>query len=291
VIEILVANSAGFCFGVKRAINIATKCAESAGGEIYTYGPIIHNPQEVKKLEGARIFTKKRLEEMEGGTVIIRSHGAKIEDFNVAENRGLKIIDATCPFVKKSQEIVSRLTKEGYSVIVAGEKDHPEVQGVISYGSNDILVAASAEELKDMPTKTRIGIVAQTTLSIKRLQEVTSFCLTRASEVKVYNTICDATIIRQRESEEIARRVDCMLVVGGRNSANTNRLAKLCRAIQPNTHHIEVAEEIKQEWFKDAGRIGVTGGASTPAWLIEEVLAKINSMAGRFTSQQNVAGR
>jgi 4-hydroxy-3-methylbut-2-enyl diphosphate reductase len=289
--EILVARSAGFCFGVKRAINMATECAEGVDSEIYTYGPIIHNPQVVKKLEGARVFTKKRLEEMEACTVIIRSHGAKIEDFNVAQDKGLKIVDATCPFVKKSQEIVSRLTQEGYSVIVVGEKNHPEVQGVISYGSDDILVAASAEELKGMPTKTKIGIVAQTTLSITTLQKVTSFCLTKASEVKVYNTICDATIIRQRESEEIATMVDCMLVVGGRNSANTNRLANLCRTIQPNTRHIEVAEEIKKEWFNGVARVGVTGGASTPSWLIEEVLTKINTLAGRSTSQQDVAGR
>jgi 4-hydroxy-3-methylbut-2-enyl diphosphate reductase len=289
--EILVAGSAGFCFGVKRAINMATECAEGADGEIYTYGPIIHNPQVVKKLEESRIFTKKTLEDMEEGTVIIRSHGAKIEDFDVAGDKGLKIIDATCPFVKKSQKIVSLLTKEGYSVIVVGERDHPEVQGVISYGGDDILVVASAEELKDMPTKIKLGIVAQTTLSIKKLQEVTSFCLTRASEVKVYNTICDATILRLKESEAIARRADCMFVVGGRNSANTNRLAKLCRSIQPKTHHIEVAEEIKEEWFEGVERVGVTGGASTPGWLIEEVLSKINAVAGKFTLPEDETGQ
>jgi 4-hydroxy-3-methylbut-2-enyl diphosphate reductase len=289
--EILVAGSAGFCFGVKRAINMATECAEGTEGEIYTYGPIIHNPQVVKKLEGSRIFTKEGFDEMEEGTVIIRSHGAKIEDFHVAENKGLTIVDATCPFVKKSQEIVSKLTKEGYSVIIVGEKDHPEVRGVISYGSGDMAVVASAEELKDMPRKGKIGIVAQTTLSITKLQEVTNFCLTRATEVKVYNTICDATTIRQRESEEIARRVECMIVVGGRNSANTNRLTELCRAIQNNTHHIEVAGEINRDWFEGAERVGVTGGASTPGWLIDEVISNIKIVAGESTLSKDSAGR
>jgi 4-hydroxy-3-methylbut-2-enyl diphosphate reductase len=276
--EILVARSAGFCFGVKRAINIATEYAQGAEGEIYTYGPIIHNPQVVKELEASRIYTRGKLEELEGGTVIIRSHGAKMEDFTLAGDRGLKIVDATCPFVKKAQKIVSLLSKEGYFVIVAGEKNHPEVKGLLSYGGSEIMVAASAEELKDMPHKKRIGIVAQTTLSVEKLREVTSFCLTRASEVKVFNTICDATKIRQQESTEIARRVELMLVVGGRNSANTNRLADLCRAIRPNTRHIEIAAEIIAEWFEGVKRVGVAGGASTPSWLIEEVVKKINAL-------------
>lgn len=277
--DILVAGSAGFCFGVKRAINMATECAESAEGDIYTYGPIIHNPQVVKKLEEARIYPRNDLDEMEGGTLIIRSHGAKVEDFSAAGAKGLKIVDATCPFVKKTQQFVSSLTKEGYSVVVVGEKDHPEVKGLLSYGGDDITVASSAREIKDMPSKKKIGIVAQTTVSTERLKEVTSFCLSRASELKVYNTICDATMIRQRESQEIAGRSDLMVVVGGRNSANTKRLAEMCRAIQPNTRHIEVAGEIKSGWFKGLRCVGVAGGASTPGWLIDEVVAKINSVA------------
>lgn len=279
--KVLVASSAGFCFGVKRAINMAMECAESADGNIYTYGPIIHNPQVVAKLEDSNIQAKKRLSEMDGGgTVIIRSHGVKVEDYKEAEDRGLSIIDATCPFVKKSQDLVAQLTREGYMVIVVGEKDHPEVQGVLSYGGGDVRVAYSVDELSDLPgdEESRIGIVAQTTLSIKKLQEITSFCLTRSSDVKVFNTICDATSLRQTESVEIAKRVDVMIIVGGRNSANTNRLAELCVAIQPNSHHIEVSGEISGDWFAGAKSAGITAGASTPSWLINEVVKRVEEI-------------
>ncbi|MBI5598500.1 MAG: 4-hydroxy-3-methylbut-2-enyl diphosphate reductase [Deltaproteobacteria bacterium] len=277
--EIIIAKSAGFCFGVKRAITIAKERAAS-GGEIYTLGPIIHNPQAVKRLaDSFNIHPKKTIEEMRGGTVIIRSHGVKLQELGAATGKGLNIVDATCPFVKKTQDLVGELTREGYAVVVVGEKEHPEVQGIMSYGSADIIVAASVEELKDMTRKKKIGIVAQTTQSQERLQAIVSFCLTMASEVKVYNTICNATSIRQRESVELSRTVDCVVVVGGKNSANTRRLAEICRSIQPRTHHIEEASEIDPGWFEGVERLGITAGASTPNWIIRDVIAKLEQLA------------
>ena len=278
--EILIAKSAGFCFGVKRAINIAKKSSDDVRGEISTLGPIIHNPQVVKKLEdSANIRPRKTLEEIQGGTIIIRSHGVKLKEFAAAKEKGLNIVDATCPFVKKTQELVSDLTKEGYTVIVVGDREHPEVQGIISYGNPDIIVAASVDEIKDLPKREKIGIVAQTTQSQERLQKIADFCLTRASEVKVCNTICSATSVRQEESVEISKEVECMIVIGGKNSGNTRRLFEVCHSIQPKTYHIEEAREIDPAWFEGIERLGVTAGASTPKWIIEEVISRLEELA------------
>lgn len=276
--EIIVADSAGFCFGVKRAIKMASKSADNIDGNINTLGPIIHNPQVVEKLEKeSGISAKATLNDIENGTVIIRSHGVPKEVMGEANEKGLNVVDATCPFVTSSQDIVQSLVEEGYYTIIVGEKEHPEMIGVLSYGSEDTVVIASVDELKDLPEKAKIGIIAQTTLPIKTLQEVASFCLTKSPDVKICNTICDATSVRQKESAEVAEKVDCMVVVGGRNSANTDKLQKICKDIQPDTHHIEVATELDSSWFQDKSKIGVTAGASTPDWIIEDVVNKISS--------------
>lgn len=277
--EILVAKSSGFCFGVKRAIKIADKCASTGPeGGIFTLGPIIHNPQVVKRLEESQVFAKKSLKDIDSGTVIIRSHGVKLEEYNEAREKGLGIVDATCPFVRKAQDLVSQLTGEGYVVIVVGEKDHPEVMGLVSYGNEKVRVVSGLAELADMPRVKRLGIVAQTTLPMEKLEDVVRFCLHKATEIKVFNTICNATSTRQAESAALAKQVDVMVVVGGKNSANTRRLAEVCLAIQPKTYHIEVASELDPAWFIGAGSAGVTSGASTPDWLIDEVVERISAM-------------
>ncbi|MEE9614388.1 MAG: 4-hydroxy-3-methylbut-2-enyl diphosphate reductase [Thermodesulfobacteriota bacterium] len=278
--EIVVAKSAGFCFGVKRAMNMASTCSDKAAGEIYTLGPIIHNPQVVKRLEEeSRIFSRESVDEIESGTVIVRSHGVRLEEFETAEKKGINIVDATCPFVKKTQEMVALLKKEGYAVVVVGDKEHPEVRGIVSYGGSDITVVNSSEEVADMPRRKKIGIVAQTTQSIDKLEDIVSACLHKASEIKVFNTICNATSVRQKESMDLAGTVDCMIVVGGKNSANTRRLAEICRAIKPATYHIEVADELDEGWIKGASRVGITAGASTPDWIIGEVVARVGALA------------
>lgn len=280
--EIFIAKSSGFCFGVKRAINIANKCAtEGPGGEIYTLGPIIHNPQVVKKLEESNVYAKKNLADISSGTIIIRSHGVKYEELKEAREKGLRIVDATCPFVKKAQDLVSLLSEEGYNIVVVGEQDHPEVTGLISYGNKNVRVAAHPDELMDMPRVKKLGIVAQTTLPMERLEAIVSFCLHRATEIKVFNTICNATSTRQSESAELAEKADVMVVVGGKNSANTRRLAEVCLAIQPRTYHIEVADELDFTWFEGAKSAGVTSGASTPDWVINEVVGRIRAMCAK----------
>ncbi|HKZ46165.1 MAG TPA: 4-hydroxy-3-methylbut-2-enyl diphosphate reductase [Thermodesulfobacteriota bacterium] len=276
--EILVAKNAGFCFGVKRAINMAEECAMDGEGCIHTLGPIIHNPQVVEELEKKGISAVNAIEDVDSGAIIIRSHGVTLQEMEIVKGKGLKIVDATCPFVKKTHEYVELLTKEGYSIVVVGDKEHPEVKGILSYGGKDIIAAGSVDELMGMPRRKKIGIVAQTTQSIQNLQAIVAFCVARASEIKIFNTICNATSVRQDESTKLAAQVDCMIVVGGKNSANTKRLADICRKIQPKTYHIEVAGELNQIHFNGAKKVGITAGASTPNWIIEKVIEAVSHM-------------
>ena len=275
--KIILAKRAGFCFGVKRATQMAFEAA-AMDKKTYTLGPIIHSPQVVNKLEEMGVKALKSLESMESGTIIIRSHGVASEEIDEATQKKLEIVDATCPFVKKAQEHVKSLSEAGYGVVVVGDADHPEVQGIVSYGGDRVFVVGSGEEVKKLPKMSKIGVVAQTTQSFENLKNVVFECLQRGGEIRVFNTICDATAVRQEEAKELACQVDCMLVVGGFNSANTRRLSEVCAEIQPRTHHIETAAEINPAWFEGVDRVGVTAGASTPKWIIDEVMDKIKEL-------------
>ncbi|MDT8440554.1 MAG: 4-hydroxy-3-methylbut-2-enyl diphosphate reductase [Desulfuromonadales bacterium] len=274
--EILLAKSAGFCFGVTRAIKLASETASEAA-RISSLGPIIHSPQLVAKLAEQGVDIVDTVEEIDTTAVIIRSHGASADEVERIRKRGLDIVDATCPFVKKAQEDAALLSREGYTVVVVGEAEHPEVQGIVSYAAaGQVHVVANRQQAGALPRLARVGIVAQTTQSLQNLQQVAAACLPRCSELRVFNTICDATKVRQDEAREIAGQVDLMLVIGGFNSANTTRLARICHEIQPRTFHIETAEQVEGSWLDGVDRVGVTAGASTPRWLIEEVIARVN---------------
>ncbi|MGD0584466.1 MAG: 4-hydroxy-3-methylbut-2-enyl diphosphate reductase [Oryzomonas sp.] len=275
--KVLLAKRAGFCFGVKRATQMAFEAA-GIDKQTYTLGPIIHSPQVVNKLEEMGVKVLKNLDTMDCGTIIIRSHGVASHEIEEAVQKQLVIVDATCPFVKKAQEHVKSLSETGYGVVVVGDADHPEVQGIVSYGGDKVFVVGSGEEVSKLPKMNKIGVVAQTTQSFENLKNVVSECLLRGGEIRVFNTICDATAVRQEEAKELACQVDCMLVVGGFNSANTRRLAEVCAEIQPRTHHIETATEIVPGWFEGVERVGVTAGASTPKWIIDEVVSRIEDI-------------
>ncbi len=269
--KLIVAKSAGFCFGVKRALEIALEAAKKYPPPLYTLGPLIHNPQTVTYLEGFGIHPKDRVEQIHRGIVILRSHGVSSKDLEKAKRRGLKIIDATCPIVKKAHYFAKFLRRSGYALIIVGDANHPEVEAIQSYLDREVEVIENAERLSQLGPWKKLGIIAQTTQSQELLKEIVSASLHRAKEVRVFNTICQATTIRQQEAVEIARKVDCMIVVGGYNSGNTQRLAAICREVQPETHHIEIAQEINPKWFSKSEKIGLTAGASTPAWIIREV--------------------
>ena len=276
--KILVAKSAGFCFGVKRATTMALEAA-SGTGNIYSLGPIIHSPQMVEKLQEKGLQVIDDVDQAGAGSVVIRSHGITLQEQERIAARGLGIIDATCPFVKKAQNFAELLDAKGYLLVLVGEREHPEVKGIVSYArQGKVRVVASPEEAEALPAAPRVGVVAQTTQSFENLSRIVQVCLRKCSELRVFNTICDATAVRQNEAREIAGQVDLMLVIGGFNSANTSRLATICRDITARTHHIEIAAQIEPAWFEGVETVGVTAGASTPAWIIEEVLEKVRTI-------------
>lgn len=276
--EIILAKQAGFCFGVKRATHLAFEAATQKKDNTYTLGPIIHSPQVVSRLEALGVKVIDDISGVDSGTIIIRSHGVTEAELQEAIEKELEIVDATCPFVKKAQEYVKELSSAGYEVIVIGDYDHPEVEGIISYATGKVHVVASAEEVASLPKMRKIGIVAQTTQSMEHLTSVVTEALSKGVEIRVFNTICDATAVRQDEARALAAAVDCMIVIGGYSSANTRRLAEICAELCAKTHHIESAGQIGAEWFNGVERVGVTAGASTPKWLIDEVIARIHEL-------------
>jgi 4-hydroxy-3-methylbut-2-enyl diphosphate reductase len=277
--KILLARSAGFCFGVKRATQMAFAAADSHNG-ICSLGPIIHSPQLVRRLEEKGVEVVRNVDEIRHGAVIIRSHGVTSGELADISDRGLETVDATCPFVKSAQDRAARLARDGYTVVIVGENEHPEVQGIVSYAEGaEVVVVGCREDADRIPARKRIGVVAQTTQSLDNLRDVAGVCLGKCQELRVFNTICDATSVRQQEARELARKSDLVLVIGGFNSANTTRLAQICREIQPRVHHVETADQIEPHWFEGVETVGVTAGASTPGWLIDEVIRKVEGMS------------
>lgn len=274
-IEIMVAKRAGFCFGVKRAIDITVEMAKEKKEGLYTLGPIIHNPQVIEKLkqEGISPVEIGDLEGKKISSLIIRTHGIPCQLYAEISGRGIRIIDATCPFVKNAQHYAKLLQENGYQVVILGDKNHPEVKGIMSYAGNDALVVDQDSPLPRL--KTKVGVVVQTTQPVEALKKVLADIVEHAKEVKVYNTICNSTALRLKETAEMAGRVDIMIVVGGKNSANTTQLANLCRSMAVRTYHIETDDEIDASWFREARRVGITAGASTPDWIITRVAKRI----------------
>lgn len=284
MVEILIASHAGFCFGVKRAINIAEKASQlvKEGKRVFTMGPLIHNPQEVERLSREGVELLKQEEDLkEGDTVIIRSHGIPPYREKQLKAIGLNIVDATCPYVKAVHEAVVQLSKEGYFVVLVGERNHPEVIGTLGYlqeAGGEGTVVESKEDLVSLLGKDKVGIVAQTTQDEQFFKEVVGEIALWAKEVKIINTICNATSERQEDVYKLAPHVDVMIIIGGKNSGNTRRLYQISKSLNPNTYHIETSGEIRAEWFVGVKKVGITAGASTPDWVIKDVVNKIQSL-------------
>ena len=278
--EIILARNSGFCFGVKRAINLAQKAIEESRVPVYSFGPIIHSPQEVERLDRLGLSPIESLKAIRKGKFVVRSHGVHPNVLREARRRGMEIVDATCPLVKRAQEYARFLVKENYKVCVVGEADHPEVLGIVGFAGRGVSVLDSPGSLRKLKRVPKLGVIAQTTLN----QEVFRFYLSNLSEktdeLRVFNTICKATVVRQAATLKVAKEADLMLVVGGRNSANTTRLFELCKMNGREAHHIETADEIIPEWFRGKKRVGVTAGASTPGWVIREVLKRLKEYGG-----------
>ncbi|KKP57998.1 MAG: 4-hydroxy-3-methylbut-2-enyl diphosphate reductase [Candidatus Moranbacteria bacterium GW2011_GWF1_34_10] len=278
--KIIVAKNAGFCFGVKRAVDMVDELLKGKK-EIYAIGELVHNNQVIETLEMKGLKTVKSLNEIPDGSVmIIRSHGAPIDVIEGAKNRGIEIIDATCPFVNKARIVANNFYKKGYGILICGDKNHAEIIGINSLTDNSAQIINDAKQLEDISfEKNIIGVMSQTTYKLSLLKEVVSGLLDGGyKKVVIENTICLDSATKQAEIKSLAQEVDLMIVVGGKSSSNTNKLAEISKAVGTKTHHIEIADELKLEWFDKANNIGVAAGASTAQFLIDEVVNGIEKI-------------
>ena len=272
--EVIKTKHIGFCFGVNRAVSIVLKEAERRKSTIYTLGPLLHNPQMVETLRSKGVESVDDVFSLEKGVVAFRSHGIRREEEEYIKAKGLEFIDTTCPFVKKVRRHALYLRKNGYLVVIAGDREHPEVKSVLSYLCDDGMVFQSSFSIEDK----KIGVVSQTTLDQETLSDVVRLLAGRTEELRVYNTICESTRTRRREAIELAGMADAMLIVGGRNSSNTTKLFESVRRVQPRAHHIETADEVRPDWFIGLHKIGIAGGASTPHEIIEKVERRVKNL-------------
>ena len=274
--EVKVAKTAGFCFGVKRAVEKAYEVAEQSQEEVYTYGPIIHNEEVVTDLEkrGVHVLeTEEDLRRLEKGTVIIRSHGVPKYIYELLEKKGLSYVDVTCSFVLKIHRIVERESRAGRHIVIIGNADHPEVVGIRGWCQGSSTVIKNKVEAEQFLSKIyeKICIVSQTTFNYNNFQEIVEILSKKRYDRIVLNTICNATQDRQSEAEEIAKQVDAMIVIGGRHSSNTQKLYEICKSKCKNTYYIQTLADLSSDRFLSVPCVGITAGASTPNKIIEEV--------------------
>jgi len=272
-LEIRIAKNYGFCFGVKRAIDIA----QSAKGGV-TYGPLIHNKLEIDRLKSEHnvgvIESTSMIED--GQTVIIRTHGIVKSELDDLKKREINLIDATCPFVTKPQKIVESMSEEGYQVVIFGDEDHPEVKGVKSYSASEPIVILSEKELEDKRLKNRVALVSQTTRKVENFIKIAEYLIRNVPEVRIFNTICNATFDNQESARELSRQSDIMIIIGGKNSSNTKQLLKISQENCESSYLIENSDELEEDWFEEKKICGITAGASTPEWIIQGVIDKIS---------------
>ena len=272
--EVMLAKTAGFCFGVKRAVD--TVYDQVGSGDVYTFGPIIHNEEVINdlKAKGVQIIeSKEELEQLSEGTVVIRSHGVEKSIYDLIEDKSLKLVDATCPFVKKIHNIVDKDSKAGNQIIIIGNKDHPEVEGICGWCNTQPIVLESLEEAENLTfsEEKKISLVSQTTFNYKNFNSIVEIFQKKGYNITVYNTICNATEERQKEAASIAQQVDAMIVIGGRNSSNTQKLYNISKKECANTYYIQTLVDLDLAAFESVGRVGITAGASTPNHIIKEV--------------------
>lgn len=278
--KVTVARTAGFCFGVKRAVDEVFRQIESGEKPVYTFGPVIHNEQVMSELEakGVRVIgSEEELESLSGGTVIIRAHGIGRETENRIRSTGCTIVDATCPFVKKIHGIVDQKSREGFAVIIAGDANHPEVRGIRGWANGPVYIVSEPEELErlELPAGERAILVSQTTFNLQKFEDLVEIFKKKRYYGHVVNTVCNATAERQTEALQIAEKADAMLVIGGRHSSNTQKLYEICRTHCRNTYFIETLVDLENKPFQSFCHVGITAGASTPNQIIEEVQEKL----------------
>lgn len=270
--KIELAESYGFCFGVKRAIRIAEEHKNSS-----TYGPLIHNSNEISRLKDD--FNVGLSEDhktfQSGDTAVIRTHGIQKHELEELKQNLVNVVDATCPYVTKPQRISEEMSEAGYDVVVFGDESHPEIKGVKSYATNGALVVSSSKDLINVKLKEKIALIAQTTRRVEDYLEVANYLIPRYKEVRVFNTICNATFDNQEAARKLANRADIMIIVGGKNSSNTKELYNIAKDSCIDSYHIEDESELDFAWFENKKLCGISAGASTPDWIIQKVINAI----------------
>ncbi len=267
--KIELAESYGFCFGVKRAIKIAEDNKNSS-----TYGPLIHNSKEIARLEKDYQvgLTDDYKTFKAGDKAIVRTHGIQKQELAELKANNVDVVDATCPYVTKPQEIAQRMSEEGYSLVIFGDEEHPEIKGVKSYATNGAIVVMSPDELEGIKLKDKIALIAQTTRKVENYMKVANYLIPRYKEVRVFNTICNATFENQDAVEALSKKADIMLIIGGKNSSNTKQLYAISKDNCTDSYHIEDEKDLEFSWFENKKLCGISAGASTPDWIIQKVI-------------------
>ncbi|MCK9442936.1 MAG: bifunctional 4-hydroxy-3-methylbut-2-enyl diphosphate reductase/30S ribosomal protein S1 [Tissierellaceae bacterium] len=276
--EIIIADNAGFCFGVKRAIAMADSFVTNLDRVVYSLGPLIHNPQEVKRFEEKGLVAVDSIAEITGNKVIIRSHGVSKLVIEQMNERNIEIIDSTCPFVKSVHRRVEEFQKQGYNIVIIGDANHPEVIGINGWCNNEAYIINSEEEAIGLPEFDKICVVSQTTNTQNKFETLSEILMGKGNEVKVFNTICNATNLRQQSCREVAQKVDAMIVIGGYHSSNTKKLVEISEEYCKDVYHIETPEELNLKKLQGLKKIGITAGASTPDWIIKEVIKTMDNI-------------
>lgn len=274
--KIELAESYGFCFGVKRAIKIAEENKNSA-----TYGPLIHNANEIERLKrDFNVALSENLESFKSGdTAVIRTHGIPKEELALLKQREVNVIDATCPYVTKPQQICEEMSSQGYDIVIFGDEAHPEIKGVKSYGETHVYVVNSADEIDVLRLREKVATVAQTTRKVEDYQQIVAKLMATHKEVRVFNTICNATFDNQDAVYKLAKEADIMIVIGGKNSSNTKQLHSIAKDQCPDSYHIESEKDLEDEWFIGKNFCGISAGASTPDWIIQSVIEQIKRLS------------
>jgi 4-hydroxy-3-methylbut-2-enyl diphosphate reductase len=270
MIEVVKTKHIGFCFGVNRAVRTVLREAQRKG-KIYTLGPLLHNPQMVEVLRHKGVESIDDIHQLQSGVVAFRSHGIRKEEEELIRSKGIEFIDTTCPFVKRVREHAVYLRKKGYKVVIAGDASHPEVRSVLSYLDDDGMVLDNSSSIQAK----KVGVVSQTTLDQATLGYVVRSLVAGAEELRVYNTICESTNVRRTEAIDLAKNVEAMVIVGGKNSSNTTKLCAAVKRVQPRTFHVETEDELEQAWLEGLHKVGLAGGASTPLSIIEKVERRV----------------
>jgi len=260
-------------------LKLAEEATSKGDSKVYSLGPLIHNRQVVEEFEARGLHVVESLNDVpSGATVMIRAHGTGPEVYELAEAHNIRLIDATCPFVKRVQEEAAHFAEEGYQVLVLGEPNHPEARGIVSYARGQATIVEGPKDIKNLALRPRVAVVCQTTQRLSNLQALVEVILPDVQELRIANTICEATVSRQKASLGLTREVDLMIVIGGYHSANTTRLAQICASTGTPTYHIETAGEIDPGWLDGVSRVGVTAGASTPRQAIEAVVERLQQL-------------